>query len=1072
MKRYGHSTHFTHYLIAVILLLWGLGASAQTFRGSLSGSLVDPSGAVVSGASVKATNQSTGLSYDAKSSSAGRFVFADLPLGPYKVTAEAPGFQSASERGINIGAGVVRDVSLLLKVASSTQTVEVSAEADTIALDTASSVRTDVLSDIALHELPRHGGDFLETLSLLPGYAGQPNQGQGAINGGRGSSTNYQIDGTDNNDPWHNMAGSNEGGIAPISGALLPLDAVQEFTYQANGEAETGRSPSGTFNATIKSGTNQIHGSAYEQLRNEAVSATSPFMTSKPENRGNNWGGSVGGPIIENRTFYFVALEKQGFNFNPAASSTEPGKGYQTLAKALLAKYNVSVNPVTSKLLTDLWPSAALAVAAASTNNFFTPDNETGLSWNGLIKIDHSFNAKNTLSARWYAGEGPQTGPSGSYLKDYYQVAPMHVQNYSAVYNRIISSSITNQLQAGASSFEQTFNDFKHDQDVAAAGLVTGSAFLGAPSISVGSFDSIGVTQPSGRNAITAHLTDALSWVKGKHEFRFGGEFRRVQTDVFYFSNARGSLDFNGSVGPWSSDSALSDGTAIDSYSRSLADFLAGYSDQSSIAYGNSERNVYQHTWSLFAQDSWRFTQKLTLNLGLRYEHEGTYNNGEGNLSSFIPSLGGVVFQGSGISSLYPSDNGNIAPRLGFSFQPSVNSGFVVRGGGGIYYDTPSLDNFMHTHPGNGAASGIQNNPGGTDSVSSVSQQVKTIVSGQSFYANAASSATFGLYTISQSFRTPHSYNYYLQLEKSFGLNVLAKVGYVGTQGRNQEGLIDINPSALNSSTGAVVQSSRPYYSKYPTYAAINQLTSGFSSNYNSLQAILQLKSWHGLQAEANYTLGRNLDTLSDVGLPLSNSDIALNYGNSDNDIRQTVVGFVSYPIPEYKSSNIFLRGLTSGWSLTIGFNFHGGSPFTITNSSDTTGTGDHTQRVDVVGKSFAGVSHKLSSSQITWINTSAFAAPAAGTYGNERRNQYYGPGYEDIDLSVSRSIAITERVKGNIRAEINNVNNHLNLASPSTTFNSGGSYGLVTGTIGSGGAPGIAAGEPINAQFQFRLTF
>jgi len=584
MKRHGRSTHFIGHLIAVFLLLWGLGATGQTFRGNLSGALTDPSGAVVSGASVKATNQSTGLSYDTKSSSAGRFVFADLPLGTYTLTAEAEGFQRTSAKDINIGAGVARDVPLQLKVASATQTVEVSAQADTIALDTTSSARTDVLSDVALHEAPRHGGDFLEVLSLLPGYAGEPNQGQGAINGGRGSSTNYQIDGTDNNDPWHNMAGSNEGGIAPISGALLPLDAVQEFTYQANGEAETGRSPSGTFNATIKSGTNHIHGSAYEQLRNEALSTTSPFLTTKPTNRGNNWGGSVGGPIVKNRTFYFLALEKQGFNFNPSSYSTAPGTGYQAQAKALLKDYGVSVNSVTSQLLTDLWPSSVLAISSASVNNHFSTDDETGYSWNGLIKVDHSFNAKNTVSGRWYFGEGPQTGPSGSNIKDYYQVAPMHVQNYSAIYNRIISPSISNQLQAGASSFLQTFNDFKHDQDVATAGLITGSKFLGAPSISIGNFDSTGATQPSGRNAITGHLTDTLSWVKGKHEYRFGGEFRRVQTDVFYFSNARGSLDFDGSVGSWSSATSLSDGTAIDSYTRSLADFLAGYSDYSSIA--------------------------------------------------------------------------------------------------------------------------------------------------------------------------------------------------------------------------------------------------------------------------------------------------------------------------------------------------------------------------------------------------------------------------------------------------------------------------------------------------------
>jgi len=526
-------------------------------------------------------------------------------------------------------------------------------------------------------------------------------------------------------------------------------------------------------------------------------------------------------------------------------------------------------------------------------------------------------------------------------------------------------------------------------------------------------------------------------------------------------------------VGPWAGTSELSNGTAIDSYARSLADLLAGYSSSSSIAYGDPERVVLQHTGTIFAQDSWKITNRLTFTYGLRYELDGTWHTGKSDLSAFIPSEG-VVYTDEGISTPYPVDYSGFGPRLGFTYQPKENLGLVVRGGAGIYSDTPALDNFARARASNGGATGFENNPGGSSPVTSLSQQTADIVSGQSFFESAGSASKVGLYTVSQDFRNPHYYSYYLQVEKALGERVVAQIGYVGSVGRNLEGLIDLNPAALNTSSGAVVQSTRTSYAQYPTYAAINQLTSGFSSNYNSLQASLHLKSWHRLQADANYTWAHNLDTLSNVSLPVINTDIERNYGNSSNDVRHALSGVLSYAVPELHGYNALARGVANGWTLTSGFDFYTGQPFTISNgNNDTTGTEDKSQLVDVVGNPFSGVSHALGSSKkITWINPTAFAAPANGTYGNERRNQLRGPGYGDVDLSVARRIPFGERVNGELRAELNNLFDRTNLASPSTTYNSGGSYGLVTGTIGSGGAAGIAAGEPFNVQLQFKLSF
>ena len=247
---------------------------------------------------------------------------------------------------------------------------------------------------------------------------------------------------------------------------------------------------------------------------------------------------------------------------------------------------------------------------------------------------------------------------------------------------------------------------------------------------------------------------------------------------------------------------------------------------------------------------------------------------------------------------LYPHDNTNFAPRVGLSYQPSDKLGLVIRAGGGIYFDTPNLAAFLNIKASNGAAAGIQQNPGGSSPVYSVSQQAKTIVSGSNFFQSASQPSTYGLFTISQDLRTPQTYEFFLQVEKSLGNNVIAQLGYVGTLARNQLGVVDINPSALNPTTGTVVQSSRPFYSKFPQYAAINQLTSGFSSNYSGFQGSIRTKSWHCLTTQFNYTWAHNLDSLSSNALVIDNSNFRRSYGNADNDIRHSFAGFINYQLP------------------------------------------------------------------------------------------------------------------------------------------------------------------------------
>lgn len=384
-----------------------------------------------------------------------------------------------------MNAGTVYGLPLTAQVASTDTTIQVNAAGNS--LDTETSTNTTTLPGKSLQQIPFHSGDFLDANAYLPGYSGSSNQGNGSINGTRSLGINYEVDGTDNNDAWHNRNGSNEGGLGSISGALLPIDAFQEISFQAASDADVGRSPAGTLNTILKSGGNQIHGDAYYFLRHEALSVANPFLPQgygAPENRNGLCGGSVGGPIVKDRTFYFLAFVRQQFGFLPIGSTTEPGVAYQAIANGLLAAHGVTANPVTAALLQYLWPENALSNPLATANNFQpsgSSANSTGYSNNFLAKLDHTFNARNTISGHWYIGEGNQTGQNGTggYLKQYYEVAPMHVQNFNVVYNRVLTPTLTNQLLLGASSFLQRFFDYQHDQDPSTVGFVTGSEFLG-----------------------------------------------------------------------------------------------------------------------------------------------------------------------------------------------------------------------------------------------------------------------------------------------------------------------------------------------------------------------------------------------------------------------------------------------------------------------------------------------------------------------------------------------------------------------------------------------------------------
>jgi len=1085
MRKSGKRSAILYSLLLVVGLLLQT-SMAQTFRGGISGVITDQSGAAIPGAAVQAVNDATGVVHDTVSSSAGEFAFQEFPLGSYTITASSAGFQTTKVDKVPVTAGYIYNLPIKLNLAQAATTVEVNAAA--LALDTTSTTQTAGVEGKTLQDTPLNGRDFTQLIILAPGFANSGAGGYGSLNGTRANQINWQIDGIDNNDLWHNIPAVNQGGVSGIAGIILPIDAVQQFSVQTQAAPESGRNPGGSVNLSIKSGTNQIHGSAYYFNRNEALGAIDPFSkaagTPKQVVRNYNFGFSAGGPILKDKLFWFTTFEKQRFKIGVPQAATEPSTAWQSAAEAALATYDVPVNPVSAALLANLWPAKVTGAlpgdvgGAPTVNNYLNNDPEYGYSYNGLAKIDWTINEKNTLSAHWFAGQGNQVAPVGSQLLYYYEVAPIHVQNYAIVYNHVFSPTITNQVLAGVNYFNQVFNDFNNSFDVASYGLVTGSALTGSPSIRITGFDAVGETPPEGRNDITGHLTDDFSWVIGKHQIKLGGEFRQAQLDEFYHRHGLGAFSYDGTQGPLASAANGDSWGTGNSRVDALADFLSGRVVTSSIALGNPDRQVFVSTYDLFAQDAFQVTPKLNINYGIRWDYEGPLHNQWKNLSVFRPELTnaaipGIAYQGAEISNLYDPKYTNFSPRVGVSYQASPKT--VVRAGLGLYYDTPNLNPFLDNRPGNGAPNGVEGNPGtGGDSVTTATSNAYTIAPGVNVFPPGQGSNS--IFSIAKNFQPSHNFNFNAQVEQSISDKLVVQIGYVGTEGRHLLSILDINQALPGVyATSAEQQASRPYYSLYPNYSYINEIRSIGTSNYNALQATLRMSNWHHLSAQGAYTWSHNNDDVSAYrgALPQDSTNFKGDYGAGDFDQRNIFTGLVTYEIP----GGDRLKLLTNGWQVNTLATFHGGSPFSVFSSSDTSGTNDGNQRADLVPGVNPYAGYRKGIANANWLNPAAFVDAAPGTWGNTRRNGFYGPGYESVDLSVFKNTRVTERVNVQFRAEMFNVFNHYNYAPPlngsyNPSFTQDNALSLFT-TIGNfNGAPGIGAGEPFNTQLGLKVIF
>jgi hypothetical protein len=1001
---------------------------AQTFRGGVQGTVTDSTGAVIPGADVSVNSPETGLARTTKTDTTGNYFVSELPIGSYNVTVKAPGFRPAEVKEVAVAVSPIQQVNVQLLPGEVTQVVEVTQGAPLI--EATQDTLGATLDAQQFQDLPVSGRDYTKLLVTVPGSGGDPSGvsdsagsfGLFSINGNRGRSNNYLLDGTDMNDGYRSLPAINQGGVFGTPATILPMDALQEVSVVNSTEAEYGRNSGATVNLVTKSGTNTIHGSVYEYFRNNALDARN-FFDAKPQPQNvfhnNQFGVSLGGPIKKDKTFWFASYEGQ-----------REGVGIPTLGRVpTQAEFNAAiaanggvVNPVIANLLARTpWP-APNQPFDINGNNLLISTRASNDVNSVIAKVDHRFGHNDILTGRYYFGNSDQSFPlalvGGGILPGFNTVTPTNVNIASISYTHVFNPRLLMEARVGYNRFHENF--FPQDQtfNPATIGLNMGTApqDFGLPTISVGAavppgtsfrstFSIFGANHsvPRGRTDTNWQFIDDFTWTAGRHNWKFGYQFFRTFVDGFFDSGYRGTLTF-----------------------ASLNDFIAGIPASGSQAQGNSSRQTFQNNQSLYIQDNFRFSRRLTATYGLRWEYFGVIGEEQNRFSLFNP----VTQTVNPVTQLYPKDMNNFAPRVAIAWDVRGDGRTVVRAGWGLYYDAFSQDFFVGQLPFNTLNPGPAYNGVGPDPITFSSTPAATIQPGVRVFAPSTFSAT-DVFTVDQNLRTPYIQVYNLNVQRELNRNVAFQVGYVGSQGRKLFRYIDINQ--VNPATGAVT---------FPSFTFINRFQSSASSSYNSLQASLRFRNWHGLTSTVNYFWAHSIDNASDGQDYVPNATQPDNSfapnrerASSNFDMRQRFIWTFTYLAPDLGHK----KWLSSGWSVSGVLALASGQPFNVNYlfEGDFNGSGEFFGRPDVVGNPFLGTR-----APDRFLNLTAFHIPCTddgtgacvpGTqhFGNLGRNAFVGPHYRNFDLSLAKDTKLTERLTMQLRVNCFNLFNHPNFANP-----------------------------------------
>ncbi len=1037
---------------AISICLFGATSLwAQSSTATILGTVTDASGAVVAGASVDVKNVGTGTSQLSETDSQGRFRVPELKVGDYEVHASRQGFQTVVRKGITLTVGIEAVVDVTLPVGQSQQTVTVDAQPSQV--DTSSVALGSLVDEKQIRELPLNGRNFQDLMALAPGvqvlpatggtqYGNQPNY---SVSGSRPTGQTMLIDNA-------NFAGySDHGTGSAAAGTSLGIEAIGEFQTLTNTYSAQFGGNGAIINAVTRSGTNALRGSAYEFLRNSVFDARNFFdnfikpgatTAAVPSFRRNQFGGSLGGPIRKDKTFFFVNYEGLRQSLGQTSTANVPDanaqKGFLPCNVATTFKCdsstglaNVGINPIIAPLL-PLFPAAttplgngvgtATQVRAAITNEDYV-----------LTRLDHNFSAKDSIFVRWVRDKANINLPFASTPIPLYPELDFSNNNYVTVEERhIISPTLVNLARF---SFLRPTEGAQPPNTIPALQYFPGT---GRPDgrVSVTSLSTLGPVQDDPYYYIVNHFTegDDVIWTRGAHSVRFGITIDRAQENQAASGGAGGAWTFT-----------------------SLQNFLLGTSSQFQapiIGQQDTTRDIRETYVKPYVHDEWKVTRRLTLNIGLRYEWEANPTERNNKLHNLINRPFGSYVTVPNVFQTNPTTK-NFEPRFGFAYDVTGDHKTAVRGGFGIYHDVwvaRTFAAYLRSYPYNNSIQTFPTYPtpflGGTTPV---------IPSANSNWD----------YTIS---KTPYMMQYNLNIQRDLGGGFVLTTGYVGSRGVNLLSSRDTNPPIPTVGANGQPVFASLIGGKIVTNARVNPAYSFLvarqdwgSSNYNSLQTSLVRRFSRSWQAQAAYTYSKSMDYASASSNPENSGGTALTqnpydirdeYGRSNFDRTHALRVSGIYEMPAF--ANHITNTLLGGWQASSVMNFASGEPFTAFVGFDQAGlqTGN-VQRPNLI----AGNSpDPILGTPAQWFNPKAFSLPAVGTVGNLGRNTLVGPSLATIDVSMTRTIRlqrISEHTDMQFRAEAFNLFNHANFGLPSQGVfvagaNGTGTYDATSGRITS----------------------
>ena len=1054
------------FLPVCILALVSAAAplAAQQGTSSIRGQVTDPSGAAVAGARVSITSPETSRSRATRTDARGFYAAPALPAGRYEVAVEAAGFSKFRRRGIVMAVGEQARIDFTLRIGDLSGEVVVTAEAYT--LDTESAAEGTAIPNNYIVNLPLNGRDFIDLVLLAPGVTPSAQGSAGSergrsafqTNGGREDANAYILDGVYVVDPVLNSI------------SLTPsVDAIQEFRIQTSGAgAGHGRQSGGQMAIVLKRGGNKVHGSVYEFLRNDVLDARNFFTDpaqGAPNLRRNQFGFAIGGPIARNRTFFFADYEGLRERRTITRTTNVP------TAAERAGDFSQSPLPPPIDFMTrQPFPNARLPfvhpIGRAIANLYPLPNrNLSGQNFTGTptqrdrndrfdVKIDQSVGLAGTFTARYSFADRdlfePFAAASFSSVPGFGNDVPERGQNFMLGETHALGASWINEFRFG---FNRTASATFHqntgrslNREVGLPDFATRDRDLGLSFINVTGFSSLGdeFNNPQDSTVNGYQLLDTLSYARGNHLLRFGLERRWLGQDAYRDVQARGMISF----------------TNFAFTQNALADLLLGLPTLSGGAHSDNPQTLRTASSSAFVHDNWHVREDLTLSLGLRYEYNAPAYDARDAAAVYDPKTASIVPVGaSGVPRAgYHADKNNFAPRFGLAWSPFGSRRTVLRSGYGIYYNHSALA------PGQG----IYFNPPFFNFQLFFPSPQAVLTLENPWPSELRAPLPPSAFTYDRDLRTTYAQQWSTSIETDLGNGLILETGYFGTRGTKLLGARDINQPAASPQF--------PNFRPVPFFLDISQIESAFDSIYHSFQTRLQCRLRGGLTGLFSYTSSKSIDNASaffpsagDANYPQDSNNVAAERGLSSFDLRQRFAGSFAYDLPMGRGRPLgrHARGLfatlISDWQLNSIVSLQTGQPFTaaLPGEFDNSNTGFANlgfgagDRPNVLGNPV--LAHP---DPQRWFDTTAFALPPFGSFGNAGRNILTGPSLRNVDVSLLKDTALSETTTLQFRAEFFNVLNTPNFAQPSNFF----------GTPGFGKVLSARDGREI--QFGLKLLF